>query len=786
MKNCRSIAAAVLILSVLLLTPANIFSCGPFFTEAIFVSKVRPAPSIDRYLATHLGVVLPTYYRVYLAIAYRVLSGKPIDQSQIAKAKKYWSYDQVVNQDDDSALRQWEAARTAALSDNPKSPRGESQRPTSIDLARRTTDSFSWYMNCTPDAFHNAAFTLEDRAHRFGHASATIRDWVEAQDAVFSNCAADGLMPSAAPANADPLMKADRSYQVAAAHFYRGEFGDARTGFLQIAEDHTSPWRTIAPYLAARTLIRQATLTAPEGKPSDPTLLAQAETELEAILADNNAAQIHPAVEHTLGFVQFRLQPDERMHVLALRVAGEKKSPDLGQDLIDYTKLLEQTSNRPAPEASGQKAAHWTAASDDITDWILTAQSPEPEARQHAVQRWRQTHAASWLVAALGKTDEGDTDLDTLLEAAAVLPENSPAHDSAVYNRARLMLATGLNQEARTLLDTELQRVPQPPNQTRNLYLGLRWQLALNFDEFVKFAPQVPVAYDVGYDSVGSILGSYCHGDNCAAAPEQEQAKKTALLDKDVAAKLNQRTPLALLTKAAQSRLLPANLRQALLVSTWSRAAILGHSAGALELGHRLGPDIPLAAKYLSEYDASPDESSREFAAVFTMMHFPGMRPYVTAGVLRETPLAKIDNYRDNWWGEDVGGHVGRQNFANGCGAWSTWREGNVAAEQSAPTLTPESPSFLSPTERTAADGEWQRLRQIGPAPNYFGQVVLAWAKAHSDDPRVPEALHLVVRSSRYGCNNRETSRFSREAFELLHRQFGKSEWATKTPHWFE
>ena len=182
MKACRSVAPTALILSLVLLTPANIFSCGPFFTEAIFVSKVRPAPSVDRYLAGHLDVVLPTYYRVYLAIAYRLLSGKPIDPSQIAQAKKYWSYDYVITTEDDTAIQQWHAARMAALGDKPQSSNGESQRPTSIDLVRRTTENFSWYLNCTPDAFRNAALTLQDRSHRFGQGSPAIQAWVEAQD----------------------------------------------------------------------------------------------------------------------------------------------------------------------------------------------------------------------------------------------------------------------------------------------------------------------------------------------------------------------------------------------------------------------------------------------------------------------------------------------------------------------------------------------------------------------------------------------------------------------------
>jgi len=67
-------------LALVVLLPPNIFSCGPYFTEAVFVPKTRPVPLKD-YLAGDLGVVQPTYYRVYLAVDYRVLSGRPFDAS---------------------------------------------------------------------------------------------------------------------------------------------------------------------------------------------------------------------------------------------------------------------------------------------------------------------------------------------------------------------------------------------------------------------------------------------------------------------------------------------------------------------------------------------------------------------------------------------------------------------------------------------------------------------------------------------------------------------------------
>ena len=61
----------------------------------------------------------------------------------------------------------------------------------------------------------------------------------------------------------------------------------------------------------------------------------------------------------------------------------------------------------------------------------------------------------------------------------------------------------------------------------------------------------------------------------------------------------------------------------------------------------------------------------------------------------------------------------------------------------------------------------------------------LAFAQAPPQDPRVPEALHLVVRATRYGCTGDQTGDFSHRALDLLHRRYPAAEWAGKTPYWF-
>lgn len=83
------------------------------------------------------------------------------------------------------------------------------------------------------------------------------------------------------------------------------------------------------------------------------------------------------------------------------------------------------------------------------------------------------------------------------------------------------------------------------------------------------------------------------------------------------------------------------------------------------------------------------------------------------------------------------------------------------------------------------AEKERAKISAIGAAPLYFAPVVLDWAKAHPDDPRVPEALHDFVRATRFGCVDKSIGPYSRRAFDLLHRKYPQSEWAKQTPYWF-
>jgi hypothetical protein len=57
---------------------------------------------------------------------------------------------------------------------------------------------------------------------------------------------------------------------------------------------------------------------------------------------------------------------------------------------------------------------------------------------------------------------------------------------------------------------------------------------------------------------------------------------------------------------------------------------------------------------------------------------------------------------------------------------------------------------------------------------------------AHLDDPRVPRALHMAVAASRNRGTDADTGKYSKEAFDLLHRRYPKSEWSARTRYWYK
>jgi hypothetical protein len=239
------IATLICICTLVQCQPA--LACSPS-TDTIFSYTNHPDFPFSKYAAGNIGIPEKHYARSYLTVAYRYWSDKPLTNEEQQSALSVWNH-RLSDNTDGCAMdtSEWLKARKLVPT-TPKLDEISTSRMVSSD------DSNSWntYCNCQTSAFETAAVTLKNRIAKYGATSPTVASWLQAQDAVFSNCgnitydkAPPLNIPAALPTTADTAAQQDRAYQIAAAHFYSQQFPAARAEFEAIAKDPASPWNSI-------------------------------------------------------------------------------------------------------------------------------------------------------------------------------------------------------------------------------------------------------------------------------------------------------------------------------------------------------------------------------------------------------------------------------------------------------------------------------------------------------------------------------------------------------------
>lgn len=740
MKAIQALLAG-LMLATVVFSPSYLPGCGPFFAEAVFTETRHPPAPIEDYARGHLGVLQRDYARDYLIVAYRYLSGKPLlvtEQKAIELPRNPFAT--VPFDTAEPALQAWINTRAKVA---------DVSAPAQIGKRRRLrAGAWQDFQNCSDDAFRNAGETLEARIRAFGASHPGIRSWVAAQDAVFANCSEESWsLPAPPEASLPQALKFDREYQVAAAHFYAMHYDEAARLFREIETEKESPWSRPAPYLVARCLIRKAVVPADFGK-FDAEVLAQAERELNAILQDPARGDLHPMARGLGNYAALRLHPLEYLGTVAARMSDPANAADFKQNLVDHQYLLNHLWIFPITPDSARQTS-------DLSDWVLTWGYGKSA---YAFERWKATGNVAWLLSALSKIVPGDPESTDLLAAALKITKDSPAYLTAQYHRIRILLASGQQDEARTVLDGILPGLRAPRDRSSlNMFLAQRMSLARTFDEFLQFAPRFPV--DIQFDDTHTPL---------------------PLLDLDSVKALNEELPLSMLQRAVVHRSLALHLRRQLSRMVWARAVLLANDTAAGEVAAVLEQNFPELRPDLRAWRIAAAPDSRQFAAAMLMLHFPGMSPFISSGVPRRKYPAGIHDYGENWWcGSRMAGAVEEPTGNRRQRA----RYDAKVETRSEPSMFP---AFLNEAETAEASGQWQKLATLETAPNFFGRIVLKYAAKHPDDARVPEALHLVVKSTRYGCNDADSGRFSQAAFTLLHGKYENTQWAKMTPFWFK
>jgi hypothetical protein len=719
---------------------AAVWACGPFFTDLLTVQNGVPADA-SAYARGTLGVVKPTFARRYLVQAYRTIGGLPALPASAAEPAGFMG-----SAEHQPAFQQWVEIQNREL---PAAARTALKPLRSV----RISADYSSFDNCLAPAFAGAVAAFKERAARYGARSPELADWVAGQAAVFQNCGSTPLVLPAATTIDDARLRADRDYQIASAYFYATQYDEAAGRFRAIASNTVSPWRAGARYLAARALIRSVTV--PSTRPKDANQrFAAATRDLQAALADRDAAVFHASARGLFGFIAARDRPLARLHELSRTLAT---SPAVAwQDVVDYTWLMDVALGETAAGTPPLDLADVTRG-DELTTWIVDTQKRRAEP---AIARWKQTNTPPALIAALWSVPPAHADVPALIAASAAVPPASPAFATASFLRVRLLIQRNDVDGARAALAA----LPVSPGagfdiESVNLLRAARFIVAPTLEEMLDAAPR---------DVVNTMT---------VVNPNTRAPQKITkpIWDDDVAAVFNSRMPLERLIAAAESTRLPPRLRLRVAQAAFTRAVLLDRPAVGVRAARVAAPLAPALRADFGRYIAATDDAGRKRIAALTLLRTPGLSINVGGRDTDEsyqldTPPRRFgQRFPRNWW-------CRIDDRADGTAL-------ALLAGEGVPF-----PVFVTEAERRDTAIELDALKAAGVPRVYLTGAAIDWARARGTDPDAAEALALAIEGWRWSScgSDGAKSNLPRTAFALLHRQFPDSEWAKKTKYWYD
>lgn len=751
-------------------TPA--FACGPFVLDVVFSLKSHPDLPLNGYTDGEIGIVPASYGPMSLVLFYRQLNGMSLNASE--KIQAINAFENKIfylkgledptkpvdrNKQPESADAIWFKARAKVTGDK-------------VEIENDKRSGYVYYINCLPDAFRNAAKTLDDRVAKHDINDDT-KEWVKGQDAVFANCGGDAAAPAELTTGPDWLRQ-DRSYQIAAALLYQGKNAEARSAFETIAKDNYSPWNKTSRFVAARTFIREASLLPmPESGEPDPQaeatrreLLEKAAASLRAIIDDGTMSEFHASAARLLGLAKFRMTPNERRQELGNILTSKTNNENFYNDFYDYSLFLNrylstaEDAGRTRESAEAEKAGKqydWNyqlklrdvpveAMNDHLSNWIFTYKAADGLGR--ALENWKTNRSLPWFIAAISKATADSPATPELLAAAEKILPGSPPFATVRFHQIRLLTAMDKIDAAKKKFD-ELGDISKMPVSTQNSFLALRAVFAANLDDYLKYAQRKPAIFNWGDDDreePAELEG------NLAAW------KDRAMFDADAALFLNERVPLSVLKHAAVNEQLPAHLRRMLVIATWTRAFVLKNTAVEREFAPLVASHTKTDMPQFATHAAATGAVEREATALLAILRNPVVQPYTEVGYGREDSVpTEIDSIRGNWW----------------CGENHSDKSGIAF------------PTFLTAQQTATAKSEKDQLIAFGESATMLTRRVIEFATKNPTHPKTPELLHLAVRSTRYGCTDDNTGKVSKQAFDILHTRYKASPWTKQTPYWF-
>ncbi len=582
--------------------------------------------------------------------------------------------------------------------------------------------TYRYVTNCHGDALHYARELLPARAK-----STHGKTWLKNQDVVFANCSEKKGQLTPPAKDAPQAVKNDFLYQQSAFYFYRDEYDKAYAGFEALAKGN-SLHRDVARYMMVRTRMRQTGAFTEFAAGAGPK-----PAEIEKLLETTIAAVSNPNVKANVQKLKklFAARRDEKSY--ARNLIAELTTGNPVEIAHEFRYLVRKWSNTSSDKAK------LMSEGNDLAQWIYNFQAQDAASLAMAERKYGETKKPHWLVAVLSKLGADSPKKDVYLTDAARIDADHPAFTTIAFYRLALRYDAKL---AETL---EKKLTKAGDTSSLNALKAVKLRYAQNLAEAAAVLERKLLVVN-------------------NQKPEHEFG-----FDSDAARYLTEHASLkdyeALMASPALSK--PGKIEIARV--GWVRSILLKSEADAKRFAAYLIVNDRNIAKTL-EKQGSDEET------LLTLLRNPGLVPYVAGHHGRDGSTDTIDSFRENWWCK-LGG-TEKENIG-----WDHYRIYAGLDETFFTQLYPA--KITKPYAFADGRGEYQKLMSAGNAAVFFSERIFPVAEKTPTAPWLAEALHRLVKVTRYGCDFPEKGKISKRAFQLLHKNFAASEWAQKTPHWF-
>lgn len=753
----------VVVISLSINKPA--WASGADGPEDSFVSRTQPDIDFDQYESGSLGIILPTYPRVFLYPAWRaILLGKEVlhnektEVGSLNKACCLYSSGWINELDSNTPQAKWLKTRATIV---PTKPRMRLAIEKRIEAG-----SYSYFRNCSDSSYLFAQSTLQEISKRPDVTPARVKEWVNAQDAVFEFCGyiegekqygvqkeiTPPTIPTALSIQESKFWRQLREYQIAAAYFYSGDMDNAISRFQAIGLDTSHPMHDWGEYLALRASIRQITL-------NSGVLISQDHPELEEkvtnILKNPVLSKVHVHANASLRLIKARLAPENRLEELSVTLNDWKRNPHIDDTLADWKALANKfLDDEKSPLIEPMRISY------EYFDWMRTIQrcngnlpatklhTCEAESI-HALEKWHEAikmkrpQAKAWLVAVLMTANHLN---DDVMEQARKVPENAPEYSTVQYFLIKNMRVNKQVSQARQLSETQLKK-PIVSRSALNLFLQERFAVSTDLEDAAQYLTR--------------SIATYGNPDTKETIPTEKLRTTLAL---DGTNWLNNHLATVDLLRLSKLEVLPQALRTRIALAAWVRADLLNKPDLAKQAVNILEKLQPSLNSITSAYLNAKDRFDRQHVLLVAEVSGYQISPIVSwdGNSTYAYKAGKEENAIADMWCD----------FGKNDQIWN-WGDTHPIA---LPDLS---------TDIKVRDSELVSLSKIGSATGYFGKHVIAYAQAYPTDPQNPWLLHVVVVSTRGGCVDKNNREISQQAYTLLHRKYNTSEWAKKTPYWY-